>query len=118
MIKTIALFVSTAILLGTTAFGVAQTTTTPPAPAQTPAAPAAPATTPPAPSKGKMTPEEKAQKAMASLEQKKTTCLKKASNDQAKQAECQKTFDAAKAKIEAKEQKAMQKQQSTTSPKK
>jgi len=119
MNKTIALFVSMAILFGTAAFGVAQTTTTTPAPAQPPAAtaPAAPAPTPSAPSKGKMTPEEKHQKAMASMEQKKTACLQKAGNEAAKQAECQKKFEAAKAKMEAQEQKAMQKQQATT-PKK
>ena len=68
MRKMIALFISTAFLLGTTGFAVAQTAT--PAPAQE---------------------KKPAPKAM-SMEEKKAACLDKAGSDEAKKADCEKKF--------------------------
>ena len=84
MRKMIALFVSTAFLLGTTGFAVAQT----PAPA---------------PAEKKMDDKgmdkKPAKKAMTS-EEKMAACMKKAGDDAAKKADCEKKAAAAKAKMD------------------
>lgn len=104
MRKTIALVISTAFILGSIGGAAAQTSTTPPL-ATTPAP--APATPAPAPVPAtKTTPEEKAKKAMASLDQRKATCLQKAGTDEAEKAKCEKMYIAAKAKIMQAEKKA------------
>ncbi len=74
MRKTIALFVSTVFLLGTTGFAVAQTPT-------------------PAPTQEKAVEKKPATKAM-SMEEKKAACLQKAGSDEAKKAGCEKKFAA------------------------
>ena len=77
MRKMIALFISTAFLLGTTGFAVAQTTT--PAPTQEKK------------TEEKATEKKPAKKAM-SMEEKKAACLDKAGSDEAKKADCEKKF--------------------------
>lgn len=103
MKNTIALAISAIFLLATTGLATAQTTTTPP-PAATPAPST---TTAPAPSKA----EQKAKKDTAKAEKQLSACMAKAGTDEAKKASCQKKHDAAVAKIEAAEKKAMEKQQ-------
>jgi hypothetical protein len=88
MKKTLALFISTAFLLGTTGFAVAQT----PAPA------------PEKKTEDKTMEKKPAKKAM-SLEDKKEACLTKAGTDEAKKTRCEKQYEAAKAKMEKKEMK-------------
>ncbi len=82
MRKAIALFVSTAFLLGTTGFAVAQTTT-------------------PAPAPEKKTEEKsmekkpaKTKKKAMTMEEKKAACLDKAGTDEAKKAACEKRYTA------------------------
>ena len=101
MRATTALVISTALILGTIGAAVAQTSTTPPL-ATTPP----PATPAPAPAPAKTTPEEKAKMAMAKLDQRKAACVQKAGTDDAKKAECEKMYVAAKAKIMQAEKKA------------
>ena len=107
MRTTTALIISTALILGTIGATVAQTSTTPPLATTPPPAPATPA---PAPVPAtKVTPEEKAKKAMANLDQRKAACMQRAGTDDAKKAECEKMYVAAKAKIMQAEKKAMDK---------
>jgi hypothetical protein len=108
MTRTIALFICAGFLLGTTGLAAAQTPA-PTTPAPAPATPApAPATPAPAPAQGKG-PEEKAKKATVANDKRLATCTQKAGTDEAKKATCQKQHDAAQAKIEATEKKAMDK---------
>jgi hypothetical protein len=101
MTRTIALFICAGFLLGTTGLAAAQT------PAPTTPAPA-PATPAPAPTQGKG-PEEKAKKATVANDKRLAACTQKAGTDEAKKTTCQKQHDAAQAKIEATEKKAMDK---------
>jgi hypothetical protein len=95
MRKMIALLVSSAFLLGTTGFAVAQTTTTPPAEKK---------------SEDKMMEKKPAKKAMT-LEDKKASCLDKAGTDDKKKDKCEKDYTTAKAKMEKKaEKKEMKKE--------
>ena len=94
MRKMLALFITTAFILGTTGFAVAQT----PAPAPTQEKKA----------DDKAMEKKPAKKAM-SLEEKKEACLSKAGTDDAKKTRCEKQYDAAKAKMEKKEMKKQMK---------
>lgn len=91
MRKVLALFITTAFILGTTGFAVAQT----PAPAPTQEQKKA---------DDKAMEKKPAKKAM-SLEDKKEACLSKAGTDDAKKTRCDKQYEAAKAKMEKKEMK-------------
>ena len=94
MRKMVALFVSTAFLLGLT--GVAMAQTTMPAPAQEKK------------TEEKATEKKPATKAM-SMEEKKAACLEKAGSNEAKKADCEKKFvtkpKAGKAMTEKREEK-------------
>jgi len=105
MSKTIALMIGAALLVSATTMVAAQTTTTP-APATTPApSTAAPAPAPAAPT----TVSEKAQKAMAANEKQLAACMAKAGTDEAKKTACQKKHDMRQMRIQALENKAMEK---------
>ena len=103
MRKTIALFISTAFLLGTTGFAVAQTTTPAPAPEKK--------------TEDKTMEKKPAKKAMT-LEDKKTACLDKAGTDDKKKESCEKQYAAAKAKMEKKAEKAEKKMKESMPEKK
>lgn len=80
MRKMIALFVSTAFLLGTTGFAVAQTTTPAPAPEKK--------------TEEKTMEKKPAKKKAMTMEEKKAACLDKAGTDDAKKAACEKRYTA------------------------
>jgi hypothetical protein len=88
MKKAIALFVSTAFLLGTMGSAVAQTTTAP--------------ATPEKKTDEKKAMEKKPAKKAMSLEDRKAACLDKAGTDEKKKENCEKQYTAAKAKMDKK----------------
>jgi hypothetical protein len=96
MRKMLALFITTAFILGTTGFAVAQT----PAPAPTQEKKA-----------DDKAMEKKPAKKSMTLEEKKEACLSKAGTDDAKKTKCEKQYESAKAKMEKKEMKKAEKKE-------
>ena|SRR6266545_1873363 len=93
MRKMIALFVSTAFLIGTTGLAVAQTSTAP--------APAAP--TQEKKMEDKATEKKPPTKKSMTMEEKKAACMQKAGTDATKQGNCEKQYSKQMEKMDKKE---------------